>query len=134
MKKRTCKTLRGIVKRYRHRFWNLSVRDILSREGIFNDHYENFGTKKERYVKERLFLSEELRRELAEIFAQIVYKSYIARNQCVEFLCQDSIEELDCFQCFYFHCIENGKPTWVGNSLSGEAYDYCKRKFLRANR
>lgn len=111
-------------RRYVGNFRSIRIERFFDRDGV-----PNRGT-------ERLYMSEDLRRKMAEIFASYVYSTKKSREECVEALCSHNPKGLDFFQCFYFeYRPQHGEyPYWVSNGLSGPDYDYCKRGFLKANR
>ena len=74
-------------------------------------------------------LSEEATREAAEMFANYLYKKGERRDEVAEGLAR-GWGNLSLFQCFY---ISYSKKYGVhfSNSLSGDAFNYCRRKYLR---
>jgi hypothetical protein len=86
------------------------------------------------YVAGRGFISFELgaeaRAEAADILAGYLYATKGARRAEVAEGLREGLGDLDLFQCFYFN-YKKGRGVWCSNSLSGEAFDYCKRKYLR---
>ena len=74
-------------------------------------------------------LAESEKREAAEKFAEYLLSTKKRRADLVEAL-MDGRGNLDYFQCFYI----NYSPkygVYCNNSLSGEAFDYCKRMYLK---
>lgn len=74
-------------------------------------------------------LAESEKRKTAEKFAEYLLSTKKRRADLVEAL-MNGRGELDYFQCFYI----NYSPkygVYCDNSLSGEAFDYCKRMYLK---
>ena len=74
-------------------------------------------------------LDEKAKREAAEMFAKYLVSNKQRQNDLVAAL-MDGRGELDYFQCFYI----NYSPKYglyFDNSLSGEAFDHCKRMYLK---
>lgn len=74
-------------------------------------------------------LSEEATREAAEMFANYLYKKGERRDEVSEGLAR-GWGDLSLFQCFYISYSEK-YGVHCSNSLSGEAFNYCRRKYLR---
>lgn len=74
-------------------------------------------------------LSEQARKEAAELFASYLYSKGARRAEVAEGL-REGWGDLSLFQCFYFS-YKPGRGVWCSNSLSGEAFEYCRRKYLR---
>lgn len=74
-------------------------------------------------------LSEEATREAAEIFASYLYGKGKRRDEVADALARGR-GDFSLFQCFY---ISYSKKYGVhcSNSLSGDAFNYCRRKYLR---
>ena len=74
-------------------------------------------------------LSEEATQEAAELFANYLYSKGERRDEVAEGLA-NGWGDMSLFQCFY---ISYSKKYGVhcSNSLSGEAFNYCRRQFLR---
>ena len=78
----------------------------------------------------RLQPTKELEEKVARAFAEQVYTWKGAKENFVAILMSGSSRlDWSLFQCFYVEQGENG--IHISNSLSGEAYNYCIRKFLR---
>ena len=73
-------------------------------------------------------LSDRARLEAAQLFAAYLVKTPARRADMVEALTAGR-GDLSLFQCFYFDLTPDG--VRVSNSLSGEAFEYCKREYLR---
>ena len=74
-------------------------------------------------------LSEDAKRDAAELFAEYLLSKKGRRTELAEAL-MDGRGDLSLFQCFYI----NYSPkygVYCNNSLSGEAFDYCKRMYLK---
>lgn len=111
------KTLRGLQKAYGYQ---IRVCDF------FGGQFMAF--KKGKNV--RLCPTKQLQELVARAFAEYIYKRKSAVKNFVAILTSGSAKrDWSLFQCFY---VEQGKKgIRISNSLSGEAYDYCIRKFLR---
>lgn len=111
------KTLRGLRKAYGGQ---VSVRDFFDRKRRV---YRNGKDA-------RLQPTKELQEKVARAFAEQIYKKKSSKENFVASLTSGSSWlDWSLFQCFY---VEQGKnEIYISNSLSGEAYDYCIRKFLR---
>lgn len=74
-------------------------------------------------------LAESEKRKAAEKFAEYLLSTKKRRADLVEAL-MNGRGELDYFQCFYI----NYSPkygVYCNNSLSGEAFEHCKRMYLK---
>lgn len=111
------KTLRGLRKAY-----GIQVRvcDFFDQERRIYKNGKNV----------RLQPTKELEEKVARAFAEQVYTWKGAKENFVAILMSGSSRlDWSLFQCFY---VEQGKSgIRISNSLSGEAYNYCIRKFLR---
>jgi hypothetical protein len=74
-----------------------------------------------------IVLSDRARLEAAQLFAAYLVRTP-ARADMVAALTAGR-GDLSLFQCFYFDLTPDG--VHVSNSLSGEAFEYCKRRYLR---
>ena len=111
------KTLRGLIKAY-----GIQVRvcDFFDQERRIYKNGKNV----------RLQPTKELQEKVARAFAEQVYTWKGAKENFVAILMSGSSWlDWSLFQCFYVEQGKNG--IFISNSLSGEAYDYCIRKFLR---
>ena len=78
----------------------------------------------------RLQPTKELQEKVAKAFAEQIYKKKSSKENFVASLTSgSSLLDWSLFQCFYVEQRKN--RIFISNSLSGEAYDYCIRKFLR---
>ena len=73
-------------------------------------------------------LSDRARLEAAEMFAAYCVTSKARRADMVEALAAGR-GDFSLFQCFYF--VDYGRGVQISNSLSGEAFNYCVRQYLR---
>ena len=73
-------------------------------------------------------LSDRARLEAAQLFAAYCVTSKARRADMVEALAAGR-GDFSLFQCFYF--VDYGRGVHVSNSLSGEAFNYCVRQYLR---
>lgn len=79
----------------------------------------------------RLQPTKELQERVARAFAKQLYKRKSSAENFVARLTSEScLLDWSLFQCFYVE-LSKGKIR-ISNSLSGEAHDYCIRKFLRS--
>ena len=111
------KTLRGLKKAYGGQ---IEVREFFDRKRLV---YRNGKIV-------RLQPTKELQEKVARAFAEQIYKKKSSKENFVASITSGSSWlDWSLFQCFY---VEQGKnEIYISNSLSGEAYDYCIRKFLR---
>ena len=111
------KTLRGLKKAY-----GIQVRvcDFFDQERRIYKNGKNL----------RLQPTKELQEKVARAFAEQIYKKKSSKENFVASLTSGSSWlDWSLFQCFYVEQGKNG--IHISNSLSGEAYNYCIRKFLR---
>ena len=69
------------------------------------------------------------KRQVAEKFAEYLLSSKKRRSDLVDALMNER-GDLGYFQCFYVN-YDNKRGVYINNSLSGEAFDYCKRMYLK---
>ena len=69
------------------------------------------------------------RLKAAEKFAEYLLSSKKRRADLVDAL-MEGRGDLRYFQCFYVN-YDNKRGVYINNSLSGEAFDYCKRMYLK---
>ena len=74
-------------------------------------------------------LSEEATREAAEMFANYLYSKGERRDEVAEGLAR-GYGDFSLFQCFYISYSKK-YGVYCNNSLSGDAFNYCRRKYLR---
>ena len=111
------KTLRGLEKAYGGQI----------RVSVFFDRKE-IVWKNGKHV--RLQPTKELQEKVARAFAEQIYTRKSSKDNFVAILMSENCWlDWSLFQCFYVEQRKNG--IRISNSLSGEAYDYCIRKFLR---
>lgn len=73
-------------------------------------------------------MSDDAKRDAAEIFAKYLLSTKTKRAELAEALVNGK-GDLSLFQCFY---IEKGnRGIYCSNSLSGSAFNYCKRNYLK---
>lgn len=112
------KTLRGLKKAYGHQ---IRVSDFFDPQSQVFKNGKNV----------RLQPTKELQEEVAQAFARQLYvKKSSQRNFVAKLTSESCLLDWSLFQCFYVE-LSKGKIR-IGNSLSGEAYNYCIRKFLRS--
>ena len=73
-------------------------------------------------------LSDRARLEAAQLFVSYCVTSKARRADMVEALAAGR-GDFSLFQCFYF--VDYGRGVQVSNSLSGSAFNYCVRQYLR---
>ena len=110
------KTLRGLKKAYGSQ---IEVREFFDRKRLVYRNGKNV----------RLQPTKELQEKVARAFAEQVYTWKGAKENFVAILMSGSSRlDWSLFQCFYVEQRKNG--IFISNSLSGEAYNYCIRKFV----
>ena len=110
------KTLRGLKKAYGGQ---IRVSVFFDRKEIVWKNGKNV----------RLQPTKELEEKVARAFAEQVYTWKGAQENFVAILMSGSSWlDWSLFQCFYVEQGKNG--IRISNSLSGEAYNYCIRKFV----
>lgn len=110
------KSLRGLKKAYGGQ---IEVREFFDRKRLV---YRNGKVV-------RLQPTKELQEKVARAFAEQVYTWKGAKENFVAILMSGSSRlDWSLFQCFYVEQGKNG--IRISNSLSGEAYNYCIRKFV----
>ena len=111
------KTLRGLKKAYGIQ---VRVSDFFDQERRIYKNGKNV----------RLQPTKGLQEKVARAFAEQIYKKKSSKENFVASLTSGSSWlDWSLFQCFYVEQGKNG--IHISNSLSGEAYNYCIRKFLR---
>ena len=111
------KTLRGLEKAYGGQ---IRVSVFFDRKEIVWKNGKNV----------RLQPTKELEEKVARAFAEQIYTRKSSKDNFVAILMSENCWlDWSLFQCFYVEQRKNG--IRISNSLSGEAYDYCIRKFLR---
>lgn len=112
------KTLGGLMKAYGGQ---IEVREFFDRERLVYRNGKNV----------RLQPTKELQEKVARAFAEQIYKKESSKEYFVARLMSGNslLYDFSLFQCFYVEQRKNG--IHISNSLSGEAYNYCIRKFLR---
>lgn len=109
------KTLRGLLR---------ASSGQLTAEAVFNGRvYLSRGRGWSNVV-----LSDRARLEAAQLFAAYCVASKARRADMVEALAAGR-GDLSLFQCFYFE--DSRRGVQISNSLSGEAFNYCVRQYLR---
>ena len=110
------KTLRGLKKAYGGQ---IEVREFFDRKRLV---YRNGKVM-------RLQPTKELQEKVARAFAEQIYTWKGAKENFVAILMSGSSRlDWSLFQCFYVE--QRGNGIFISNSLSGEAYNYCIRKFV----
>ena len=110
------KSLRGLKKAYGNQ---VRVCDFFDQERRIYKNGKNV----------RLQPTKELQEKVARAFAEQIYKKKSSKENFVASLTSGSSWlDWSLFQCFYVEQGKNG--IRISNSLSGEAYNYCIRKFV----
>lgn len=113
------KTLRGLLKAHRER--NIEIRDFFDENRTIYRNGKNV----------RLQPTKELQEKVAKAFGSQIYKRKSSIDNFASILTSgSSYLDWSLFQCFYVG-LSRGEIR-ISNSLSGEAHDYCIRKFLRS--
>ena len=115
---RTFKTLQGFLKSC---YSQVTVEDILSGRTVFKS-----GNS---YKFDTFRLSDEALREFAKIFSEWLYSTK-ERQQQVYNAIMSKRGDASYFQCFYLS--EYKGRLRISNSLPGETYNYCRRKFMES--
>lgn len=113
---RRFKTLKGLMKSVGKRI--VKVSDVLDQRIWFKN-----GHKTETFILEDSAL-----KEVAEILADNWSKGY--HKRVVEKV-MGKHGDNSYLQCFYIESCNDGSFR-IGNSLNGEAYNYCKRMWLKS--
>lgn len=114
---RKFKTLQGFCKSC---YSQVTVEDVLSGRTVF----KSGGS----YKFDTFRLSDEALREFAKIFSGWLYSTKERQQQVYEAIISKR-GDASYFQCFYLS--EYKGKFRIGNSLSGEAYNYCRREFIK---
>ena len=110
------KTLRGLLKAHGGQ---IRVSDFFDQERRIYKNGKNV----------RLQPTKELQEKVAIAFAEQIYTKKSSKDNFVAILMSRSSRlDWSLFQCFYVEQRKNG--IFISNSLSGEAYNYCIRKFV----
>lgn len=75
-----------------------------------------------------VILSDRARLEAAQMFAAYCVTNKARRADMVAALVAGR-GDFSLFQCFYF--VNYGREVHISNSLSGSAFEWCKREYLR---
>ena len=108
-----------------------TIRGLLSQSGHMTIEY--FFRNMFYHMSKRKFcgfsIDASLKRQVAEKFAEYLLSSKKRRADLIEALMNER-GDLGYFQCFYVN-YDNKRGVYINNSLSGEAFDYCKRMYLK---
>lgn len=115
---RTFKTLQGF---YKSCYSQVTVENILSGRTAFKS--------KSSYKYDTFRLENEALSEFAKLFSTYIYSTKEKQQQVYEAIVSKR-GDYSFFQCFYLSQ-HNGKLC-ISNSLSGEAFNYCRRKFMKS--
>lgn len=114
---RTFKTLKGFLNSSYNK--NTSIESLLDGRGYFK-------AKEGGYVCEKFKLSNEALKEFADMFSKYLYSTKAKADE-VRYGIINHLGDNSYLQAFYISL--NGSNIHISNALSGEAFNYCKRKF-----
>ncbi len=114
---RTFKTLQGFLKSC---YSQVTVENILNNRTSFKS-----GSS---YKYDTFRLENEALSEFALLFSKYLYSTKERQQQVYEAIISKR-GDYSFFQCFYLS--EYKGKLRIGNSLSGEAYNYCRREFIK---
>lgn len=112
------KTVKGFLK---SSYSQVTIENIMSGRATFNHNG--------RYKHENFKLSNEAIREIADGFSKYLYSSKERANEVFDAFMSHR-GDYSFFQCFYVEW--SGKSLRFSNSLSGEAFNYCRREFMKS--
>lgn len=115
---RTFKTLRGF---YKSCYSQVTVESVLSGREVF----KSGGS----YKFDTFRLSDEALREFAKLFSESLYSTKERQQQVYDAIISKR-GDASYFQCFYLS--EYKGRLRISNSLPGETYNYCRRKFMES--
>lgn len=113
---RKFKTLKGFLNSSYNK--NIAVESLLDGRGCFYT--------KDGYVCENFKLSNEALKDFADMFSKYLYSTKAKADE-VRYGIINHLGDNSYLQAFYISL--NGSNIRISNSLSGEAFNYCKRKF-----
>lgn len=114
---RTFKTLRGF---YNSCYSQVTVENILSGRTAFKS--------KNSYKYDTFRLESEVLSEFALLFSKYIYSTKERQQQVYEAITHGR-GDYSYFQCFYLS--KSTGKLYISNSLSGEAFTYCRREFMK---
>lgn len=79
----------------------------------------------------KITLSDEALAELGELVGNYLYKTKDRANQVKQGIIDRKGDKEEYLQCFYLQRKRNG-TLFIDCSLSGEGFDYCRRKFRQS--
>lgn len=115
MKTMKYKTLSGLVKAAKYQ---IGVSDILNGKMTLNDKYCN------------VILEGDALTQIATMLGNYLYATKERADVVVNAVINRSFCDASFLQCFYLCKGVNG--FYLGNSLSGEAFNYCRRGFMKS--
>jgi len=113
---RKFETLKGFLKSNKDAY--ISIESVLDGRGCFET--------KEGYVFDNFKLSNDALKELADGFSKYLYSTKEKADK-VSYGIMNHLGDHSYLQCFYISLGREG--VRYSNSLSGEAFNYCRRKF-----
>lgn len=116
MKTRKYKTLKGLVMQSNQ----ISIEKLFSNDPIVIN---------KKVV--RFLLSDSAKLDAAKMFANYLLSSSSAKKRLINGLI-NGYGDLSYFHCFYIGYNKTKKYIYLQNSLSGDAFEYCKRMYLRS--
>lgn len=114
---RTFKTLQGLCKSC---YSQVTVENILSGRTAFK-----LGNS---YKYDTFRLADEALSEFAKLFSTYIYSTKEKQQQVYEAIMHGR-GDYSYFQCFYLY--KSTGKLYISNSLSGEAFTYCRREFMK---
>lgn len=99
----------------------VTIESVMSGRATFNH--------KGRCKHENFKLSNEAIREIAKGFSEYLYSTKERANEVFNAFIHHR-GDYSFFQCFYIEY--NGNVLRFSNSLSGEAFNYCRREFMKS--
>lgn len=109
------KTLSGLIKAATHQ---IRVYDILNGKMTLNGKYCN------------VVLEGDALTQLSELLGNYLYATKERANAVINAVINRSYCDASFLQCFYLCKGVNG--FYISNSLSGEAFNYCRRGFMKS--
>ena len=114
---RTFKTLQGF---YDSCYMQVTVEQVMSGKAAFKS--------KKSYKYDTFRLESEALSEFALLFSTYIYSTKEKQQQVYEAITHGR-GDYSYFQCFYLS--KSTGKLYISNSLSGEAFTYCRREFMK---
>lgn len=116
MKTKKFKTLKGLCK---------FAGKVIPVSRILN---EEFFIYPNRY---RIILEGTALEQFATMLAEYLYKGRKQQEQIREAVIRHQSDRGEYLQCFFLYYDTKNDTIFINNCLSGEAFEYCRRKFLK---